>query len=436
MGLIDTLFVVMGATVLVVTVGRLFMVPWGVLFEVRWRRKRRERGQSVTAGTIFEEPPLVSIVVPAYNESVVIANCVRSIARSDYERYEAICVDDGSTDDTYARMQELSKELSRVRAITRPNGGKGAALNAGIAEARGSVVMLVDADGVFGPDTISGMLRSFDDERIGAVCGNDRPVNLNRVQTRFLSLISHLGTGLMRRAMDQLHCLPIVSGNIGAFRRDVLDLTGPLDEHTVGEDLELTWRVHQAGYRIAFAPHSLVYAESPSTVSGLWKQRVRWARGLLQTTGMHLKLIGNPRYGTFGPYLAFNTFTQLVIPVLQILALIALAVLAAIGDWSRVPTTFWVIVLFFGLPLAVILLLLAVAVDGAWGDLRFAWTLPLWPGYSVLMSCAMLWGMWLELSKAENRWNKLERTGVVSVAVDEGPGSRAGPGSIPRTSTR
>lgn len=422
MGLIDAFFVVIGASVLVVVVGRLCMVPFAILFEGRWRRRR---GRSVTDGTIFDEPPLVSIVVPAYNESVVIANCLRSIARSDYQHYEAICVDDGSSDDTYARMQELVEELPRVRAITKPNGGKGSALNAGIAQTQGSVVMLVDADGVFGPDTISGMLRSFDDDRIGAVCGNDRPVNLNRVQTTFLSLISHLGTGLMRRALDELHCLPIVSGNIGAFRREVLDLTGPLDEYTVGEDLELTWRVYVAGYRIAFSPHSLVYAESPSTVRGLWKQRVRWARGLLQTTAMHLRLIGNPRYGTFGPYLGFNVLTQLVVPVLQVLALVVLALLAATGNWSRVPGTLWAWVLFFGLPLAVVLLLLSVALDDAWGDLRFAWTLPLWPFYSILMSCAMIWAMWLELTKAENRWNKLDRTGVVSVGVDERPASGA-----------
>jgi cellulose synthase/poly-beta-1,6-N-acetylglucosamine synthase-like glycosyltransferase len=425
MGLIDTLFVVIGASVLLVVVGRLFMAPFAVVSEVRWRRRRR-RDRSVIDGTIFDEPPLVSIVVPAYNESVVIANCLRSIARSDYEHYEAICVDDGSTDDTYARMRELVEELPRVRAMTKSNGGKGSALNAGIAQAQGSVVLMVDADGVFGPDTISGLVHSFDDERIGAVCGNDRPVNLNRIQTCFLSLISHLGTGLMRRALDQLHCLPIVSGNIGAFRRDVLDLTGPLDEYTVGEDLELTWRVHKAGYRIAFAPHSLVYAESPSTVRGLWKQRVRWARGLLQTTTMHLGLIGNPRYGTFGPYLAFNFFTQLLVPVLQIVALVVLAVLSATGDLTRVPSTFWAWVLFFGLPLAVALLLLSVAVDDAWGDLRFAWTLPLWPFYSILMSCAMVWAMWLELRKAENRWNKLDRTGVVSVVGDDDAGARVG----------
>lgn len=179
-----------------------------------------------------------------------------------------------------------------------------------------------------------------------------------------------------------------------------------------------------------------MYAESPSTVRGLWTQRVRWGRGLLQTTGMHPRLIGNPRHGSFGPYLVFNTFTQLVVPVLQVVVLVVLAVLAATGDWRRVPTTFWGIVLFFGLPLAVLLLALAVVVDGAWSDFRFAWTLWLWPFYSVLMSCAMLWAMWLELTKAENRWNKLDRTGVVSVAFEERGRARAGPGSAPRASSR
>jgi cellulose synthase/poly-beta-1,6-N-acetylglucosamine synthase-like glycosyltransferase len=420
-GLLDalgSLAVVIGVTLLVAGIVRLLMVPFAVVFEWRWRRRRR-RSRSLTDGTVFDEPPLVSIVVPAYNESIVIENCVRSILKSDYERYEAICVDDGSSDDTYARMQELVAGLPRVRAMTKPNGGKGSALNAGIAEAKGPVVMLVDADGVFGPDTISGMVRSFDDERIGAVCGNDRPVNLDRVQTRFLSLISHLGTGLMRRAMDETRCLPIVSGNIGAFRRDVLELTGPLREDTVGEDLELTWRIYRAGYRVAFSPHSLVYAESPSTFRGLWKQRVRWARGLLQTIAVHPKLIGNPRHGLFGLYLAFNAFTQVAVPVLQVGGVVVLVVLAATGDVGAVPVTFWAWVVFLGVPLSLALLLLALALDDAWHDLRFAWTLPLWPLYSAAMSGVMLHALWLELTKAENRWNKLDRTGVVSVAVDE-----------------
>ncbi|MFV3577863.1 glycosyltransferase, partial [Mycobacterium tuberculosis] len=98
----------------------------------------------------------------------------------------------------------LSERHARVHAVRQENAGKGAALNRGIALARGEVVLLVDADGVFRPDTITRLLRGFRDARVGAVCGNDRPVNLDRVLTRFLALVSHVGTGLMRRALDVL----------------------------------------------------------------------------------------------------------------------------------------------------------------------------------------------------------------------------------------
>ena len=84
---------------------------------------------------------------------------------------------------------------------------------------------------------------------------------------------------------------------------------------SLGEDLELTWRVHRAGYRVTFSPRALVFAESPSTLHDLWRQRVRWARGLLQTVALHRQMIGNPRYGTFGLYLLYNTVTQVDRPV-------------------------------------------------------------------------------------------------------------------------
>ncbi|MEZ5090045.1 MAG: glycosyltransferase family 2 protein [Micropruina sp.] len=223
----------------------------------------------------------MSVIVPAYNEGVVLENACSVVAASDYPDVEVICVDDGSSDNTYDLMRQLAAELPGVTAMRQQNAGKGAALNRGIKASRGEVLLLVDADGVFARDTITEMVRGFDDDLIGAVCGDDRPVNLDRVQTRFLALIGHVGTGLMRRALHMLGALPVVSGNSGAFRRDVLDATGLLREDTIGEDLELTWRIYRAGYRVAFRPTALVYAESPSTFRGLWKQRVRWSRGLL-----------------------------------------------------------------------------------------------------------------------------------------------------------
>jgi len=412
MAVLTSLAVVFGAMLLVVGIVRLVMTPFALVFDARERRDHRRSPHGLG---YFERPPWVTVVVPAYQEAVVIENCVRSILRTSYPHLDVVCVDDGSSDDTYARMLRLAAEHPQVTALRQENAGKGAALNTGIAAARGEVLLLVDADGLFGPDTVSELLRGFRDERIGAVCGNDRPVNLDRVQTKLLALISHVGTGLMRRAMDVLRCLPVVSGNVGAFRREVLAATGPLRTDTLGEDLELTWRVYEAGYRVAFAPRALVHAESPSTLRGLWRQRVRWARGLVQATDLHRGMIGNPRYGAFGLYLVWSTLTQLVVPFVQVLFLVLLVVLVLVDGEGWLPASFWAWVVFLGLPLSVGLLLLAVGLDREPRDLRLLWTLPLWPLYSAMMSVVVLDAVRLELRGAENRWNKLERTGTVSV---------------------
>lgn len=405
-----------GVMILIAGASRLAQVPFALIHAFKYRPLPKDA--PLQAGSIFDTPPSVSVIVPAYNEEVVLENCLRSIVASDYPGVEVICVDDGSKDGTFALMQKLAAELPRVTAIRQENAGKGAALNRGIKASHGEVLLLVDSDGVFASDTITEMVRGFDNQQIGAVCGDDRPVNLDRVQTRFLALISHVGTGLMRRALHLLGALPVVSGNSGAFRRDVLEITGPLREDTVGEDLELTWRIYRAGYRVAFRPSALVYAESPSTFNGLWKQRVRWSRGLLQAVKLHRDMIGNPSYGFFGIYLAINFVTQVIVPVLQVLSIVLLAALALQGRGESLPTDVWQWVVYVGLPVSVALLVLAVFLNRTPADLRHAWTLPLWPLYSAVMSLVMLKAIVLELRGAENRWNKLERTGTVSVGAD------------------
>lgn len=388
---------------------KLLFVPLSAWFSIAEWRRREER-------TLLDEEPLVSIVVPGYNEELVLVSCVESILRSDYPHLDVILVDDGSSDGTFALMKKLADQHpTRVRAITQPNAGKGAALNRGARLSRGEVLMFVDSDGLFGPSTVRHMLRGFNHPSVGAVSGDDRPVNLNTVQTRLLALISHVGTGLVRRALTVLGCLPIVSGNAGAFRLEALLSTGLLREDTIGEDLELTWRMHREGWRVRFAPRALVHAESPSTVRGLWKQRVRWARGLLQVTRIHWRMIGNLRYGTFGLFLVYNTLTMILVPVLQIVVLLMLVPLASTQP-DLLPTDLLGFLLWAGILVSVALLLYSLLLNNALADLRHVWTLPLWPVYAVFVSLTLIWALVLEARKEPARWNKLERSGVVSVA--------------------
>lgn len=401
---------------------KLLFVPLAVYFEIAAaRRRRRDAAEASALARHVDaeaDQPLVSVVIPAYNESRVLRNCVHSILACDYPNIEVILVDDGSLDDTRSVMAELAAQADTVRFLTQPNAGKGAALNRGIRQATGDILIFIDADSVFSAGTIDNMLRGFTDPKVGAVCGDDRPVNVNTLQTRLLTLLSHLGTGLVRRALSVMRCLPIVSGNSGAFRRDVLEETGYFDTDTLGEDLELTWRVYQAGYRVRFAPRALVYAESPATISGLWKQRVRWARGLLQTTWKHRSMIGNLRYGVFGAFLLVNTITMILIPVVQILVLVLVFGSLGFGDRSLIPVDWFGWLAWLGLGVTLVLVVIGVALNRAWPDLRHLWTLPFAPVYSLFVGFTMVVALWQQGFGMPARWNKLERTGVIS------PGSR------------
>jgi len=397
-----TLFSLLGFTCFAVGLLTLAYYPLALAFALKPRKR-----------PVFESPmPLVSVIVPAYNEERVIGRCVDSILASDYPRYEIILVDDGSSDGTLHVMQRY-KHTPGVTIIAQPNGGKAAALNAGLACAQGEIIFFVDADGVFAPNTISEMLKGFEDKRVGAVCGNDSPINPDRLQTRLANLQTHVGTGFVRRALAMINCLPIVSGNIGAFRRSVLEKTGPFMEGFIGEDLELTWRVHKAGYRVAFQPWAIVFAEVPSTIAGLWKQRVRWARGLLQTARIHRDMFFNPRYGPFAFYLPINFASMVLIPLLQLASAILLPILVLFNR-SPIHLDALSLIGWLGLGLALLASLFAIALDHAWGDLKYLYVVPLWVPYSLFMDVVVFWALILELRRSEAKWNKLNRTGVIS----------------------
>jgi biofilm PGA synthesis N-glycosyltransferase PgaC len=373
--------------------------------------------------------PSVSIIVPAYNEETVLKNCVSSILRSDYPSYEVILVDDGSLDTTLEVMNSFKRD-AHVKVIAKPNSGKAAALNTGMQAAGGEVIFFVDADGLFEPQTINLMLMGFRDERVGAVCGSDEPVNLDRWLTRLMALQTHVGTGFVRRALARINCLPIVSGNIGAFRREALTIAmqqltpalenfempepiRPFLEGFIGEDLELTWRIHAAGYKVNFAPRAMVHAEVPSTVRDLWKQRVRWARGLLQTAHLHRRMFFNLKHGLIGLYLPVNYFNMVILPILQLTIILTLIVLAVLG-FTPVALDLLQFLLWLGVGSTLIATLYAISLDRAWHDLKYLYVIILWIPYSLLMNIVVVWAIYLELTRKKALWNKVQRTGTVS----------------------
>ena len=247
-----------------------------------------------------EPPPLQTVLIPAHNEGKVIVGAVRHVLASDYPNLEVIVVDDGSTDDTSELMSTHYAGDTRVRLFRVPNGGKAAALNVALKEARGQVVVALDADTHFEKDAISKLVRWFEDPEVGAVAGNAKVGNRINMITRWQALEYVTSQNFERRALAALGCITVVPGAIGAWNREALERLGGFPQNTLAEDQDLTLGLLTAGYKVLYDSSAIGWTEAPDTVKALVKQRFRWAFGTLQCLWKHRRVTLRPRYGALG----------------------------------------------------------------------------------------------------------------------------------------
>ena len=265
-----------------------------------------------------EYQPLVSVLVPAYNEENVIADTVGSALASHYPKLEVIVVDDGSTDETSARVLESFGHEPRVRLLHQVNYGKSAALNHALAEASGEVIITIDADTTVDPEAIPRLVRHFADPRIGAVAGNVKVMNRNRWLTRWQALEYITSQNLEKRAFDLLNCIPVVPGAVGAWRAEAMRSCGGFAGETVAEDTDLTLTIRRHGWKILYDEDAIGRTEVPDTMEALIRQRFRWTFGTLQAFWKHRDAIGRKRYGTLGWITLPNVFLfQILLPLVS-----------------------------------------------------------------------------------------------------------------------
>ncbi len=274
-------------------VARLLLL--GGLGLVNWLRDRRR-----TPPSLGDAPALVSVLIPAFNEEKVIVSAIRRILESRYPALEVIVVDDGSTDATTAVVQASYANEPRVRLLTIPNGGKAHAVNTALREAAGSVIVALDADTQFEPDTLPRLVRWFADPEVGAVAGNAKVGNRINLITWWQALEYITAQNLERRALAALGAITVVPGAVGAWRREALEQLGGFPGDTLAEDQDLTIAVQKAGYRTVFDAEAVAWTEAPDSMRGLARQRFRWAYGTLQCLWKHRDATFRPRYGTLG----------------------------------------------------------------------------------------------------------------------------------------
>ena len=391
-------------TFFVVPLGALALL-WSLLmvfFAYRFGRVRRPLPDDFL--------PAVSVVVPAFNEAVGIAAAVGSLATSDYPTLEIVVVDDGSTDDTADIVEALG--LANVRVVRQPNSGKATALNTGIAAASHDILVLVDGDTVFQPDTVRMIVQQLRDPSVGAVAGNAKVGNRGGLIGRWQHLEYVVGFNLERRMFDLLGSITTVPGAVGAFRREALALVGGVSVDTLAEDTDLTMAILRAGYRVVYEPRAVAWTEAPAGFNDLWRQRYRWCYGTMQSIWKHRHAIVEPgparRLGWIGipTMLAFRVTFPLVAPALDLFALFGVLF---IDPW------FIGLVWLLYTVLTTATAAYALRLDGE--SLEPLWALPLQQFvYRQLMYLVVIQSVISAASGVRLRWHKLHRTGDVSAA--------------------
>ncbi|WP_394612953.1 bifunctional polysaccharide deacetylase/glycosyltransferase family 2 protein [Lentzea sp. JNUCC 0626] len=359
--------------------------------------------------------PPVSVVVPAYNEALNIAATVRSIAANNHlADVEVIVVDDGSSDGTGDITEEL--DLPGVTVLRQENQGKPAALNAGIRAARHDVLVLVDGDTIFEPETVGQLVQPFADNEVGAVSGNAKVGNRQGILGRWQHLEYCAGSNLDRQILHALRCIPTVPGAVGAFRRAALTDVGGVSDDTLAEDTDLTMAVTRAGWRVAYRPEAKAWTEAPVSVRGLFRQRYRWSYGTFQAMWKHrgaLKEKGP--MGRFGLLylLAFHLLLPLLAPVMDLLVLYGFLVADA-----PLGLIVWAVFLLIQTASAGY----ALRLDGE--SLKPLWAYPLQQVvYRQLMYVVVIQSLITALHGTQLRWMSVQRTGKLADA----------PGTVPVT---
>ena len=406
----------------------------------------------------------ISVLVPAYNEATTVVDAVRSVLSLDYPQHEVIVINDGSTDETLARLTRefglvrrdaivrrsipLDGEIRGIyRSPTIPNlvvvdqahTGKSGALNAGINVSRYPLFCTIDADSVFQDNALLRVVRPFleDPDRVIAVGGQVRVVNGCKVE-RGRVVDPHLPQNALaafqvveylrafvasRLGLSAMNNLLILSGVFSLFRKDVVVEVGGYRSDVVTEDMELVLRLHHAmreqgrPYAVVFLPDPICWTEVPQGLGTLARQRGRWHRGLVHSLWLHRSIFwekgsGSLRWLGMPYYVLF----ELLGPIVEVVGYIVLPIAYFMGFLS--PLYFWAF-LFLSVTSGAFLSISAVFLEElsfglyrSWGDFALMIAIGVIENFTYrILTLFFRLGAMVDILLGRGGWGKQERAG-------------------------
>lgn len=265
----------------------------------------------------------ISVLIPAYNEGIVIENCITAARAVEYDNKEIIIINDGSNDNTMDLLDNIlglqetqkkksnvlehksvinvyeSKKYKDVFVIDKVNGGKADALNAGIEYAKKELVVTLDADSMLEKDSLFYINHYFKDDKVVAAGGTVHVVQAfereaGRLVPRFkgTGLVKHQilhyihGFYVKKYTQSVFNSIVVIAGAFGTFQREMLlNIDG--FRKTVGEDMDITLKVYKyikennLDKKLIYAPEAICYTECPEDMPNFNSQRVRWQKAFI-----------------------------------------------------------------------------------------------------------------------------------------------------------
>jgi len=389
----------------------LVMAPFYTVKE-NLRKIRAEKLRIKSGITIAQ--PLISVIVPAWNEEVGITKTIRSILNNTYNNIELIVVNDGSVDKTdilvrdFIRRHQVSAR--KLRYYYKPNGGKGHALNLGIKQARGDIIFTIDADSIMDRHALGNIVKYFEDPTIWAAVGTVK-VSSNHTLIGFLQRLEYMFGFYFKRAHAVMNAEYIFGGANAAYRRTLFEEIGLFDTENKTEDIEMSLRARYFGKHCAYAEDVVVYTEGASSLAGIINQRLRWKKGRFDTFLKYRSLFFS-REDHHNRWLAFFVLPYSLLAELQLLfEPIAIALLIT---YSVITNDY--ISLALGSLFVMVLYLVNALFSHDGIKLRYLLIFPFtWPLFYILVwveYIALIQGLRMVIRGDEIEWQSWDRVGV------------------------
>ena len=338
-----------------------------------------------------EEQPFITIMIPAHNEEVMIEHTINYLMNNlNYEKYEVLVTDDGSTDETPAILERLQSVYDNLRVVTiKKNQGKAHAFNVGVGFACGEFILSNDADSIPEPDALWKYMSYFMGEEhanTAAVTANMDVQNRSTIIAKSQTVEFSSIVGVIKRSqVSALGNMYAYSGANTMYRRDALIDVGLFRQDRATEDISIAWDHQLNGWTTVFSPDILFYMNVPENLDALYHQRKRWVKGGTEVLLTNFKrVVSHP--GKYLKQWAFITDQTLSIIwslfffVSTLIFLISLVTFFFTGNYERVYHMFCMAFIFvtFEMFAGVLQLLSALIVDDRGRKFKYLIFMPLY----------------------------------------------------------